>query len=390
MTATSTTNPSLKTTPATADRSTIDTLDTLVRDAGGDPDSVAGKRVRELMHTALKLLADEADDGEIKLLSRSIKELRYALKVFRPYAQNRKITIFGSARTLPHEPAYLAASDFAKRIADHGWMVITGAGDGIMRAGNGGAGKDKSFGVSIRLPFETNANDYIVGDPKLITFRYFFTRKLMFIWQAHAVALFAGGFGTQDECFEGLTLVQTGKAPLVPIVMVDAPGDDYWKRWDSYVRGELLPAGLIGEDDLNLYHITRDPADAVSYVREFYRNYHSQRFIKDTLLLRMHRPLKDEQVDAINEEFAVLVKEGRIEQTGALPGERDEAKGLPRLKFTFRMRGYGKLRAMIDRINTFDCENTGCPEPPPEAAAPPTPDLAEQTDTMGSDAATGK
>ena len=209
--------------PGPADQDTIAALDALIADAGADPADHRSKNIREIMHTALKLVRDGSDTGEVKLISRSMKELRYALKVFRPYRDTPKISIFGSARTPEDHPDYVAAVDVSKAMAAAGWMVITGAGDGIMRAGHGGAGKEASFGVAIRLPFETNANDFIVGDPKLITFRYFFTRKLMFMWESAAIALFPGGFGTQDEGFEALTLIQTGKAPLVPIVLVDAP-----------------------------------------------------------------------------------------------------------------------------------------------------------------------
>lgn len=324
--------------------------------AGGDPESTTAKRIREMIHTATKLLTDGADDGELKLVSRSIKELRYALKVFRPYQETPKISIFGSARTPENDPTYQAALTFGKVMAQSGWMIITGAGGGIMAAGNGGAGRKASFGVSIRLPFETNANQHIVGDPKLINFRYFFTRKLMFMWQSKAVALFAGGFGTQDEGFEALTLIQTGKAPTIPIVMIDSPGRTYWKRWDQYVREELLTAGMINKEDLSLYRVFDDPQAAAQHVLDFYRNYHSQRFVNDTLIFRMRRPLHDAQVEVLNEEFADLVKRGRIEQAGPMDREK-RYRDLPRLRFVFAKRAYGRLRLMIDRINEFDVQN---------------------------------
>ncbi len=339
------------------DHALTEAMQQVIQQAGGDPGSMTGKRIREIIHTATKLMADGADDGELKLVSRSVKELRYALKVFRPYQETPKISIFGSARTPENDPTYQAALTFGKLMADTGWMVITGAGGGIMAAGNGGAGREASFGVSIRLPFETNANEHIVGDPKLINFRYFFTRKLMFMWQSKAVALFAGGFGTQDEGFEALTLVQTGKASTIPIVMVDAPGRSYWKRWDQYVREELLTAGLINKDDLALYRIYDDPKAAAQHVIDFYRNYHSQRFVNDVLVLRMHRPLGDAQVEALNDEFADLVKEDRIAQAGPMDQEK-RYRDLPRLRFIFAKRAYGRLRLMVDRINEFDVLNT--------------------------------
>lgn len=344
--------------PTTAsDAQLFESMDQLVSQAGGNPDTLQGKIARELMHTAVKLLRDEADEGEMKLISRSLKELRYALKVFRPYHEARKISVFGSARTKPDHPHYKTCVEFSKEMAEAGWMVITGAGDGIMRAGHGGAGVEKSFGVAIRLPFETNANEYIVGDPKLVTFRYFFTRKLVFMWMSHAVALFPGGFGTQDEGFEALTLIQTGKAPMLPIVAVDAPGDQYWHRWKHYIETELLPAKLISPEDMNLFLVTDDPQKAAKEVLDFYRNYHSQRFVNDTLVLRMLRPLTDKQLDALTEEFAPLIKEGRIAQGGPLDAERNEHPELPRLHFESTKRDYGRLRMLINRINEMDAAN---------------------------------
>lgn len=344
--------------PSPVNQAMIADMDRLIADAGGDPGSHHGKSIRELMHTGVKLIGDRANLGEVKLISRALKELRYALKVFRPYDDVPKISVFGSARTPEDHPDYQAALRFSKTMAESGWMVITGAGDGIMRAGHGGAGRDSSFGVAIRLPFETNANDYIVGDPKLITFRYFFTRKLMFMWMSHAIALFPGGFGTQDEGFEALTLIQTGKAPLVPIVLVDAAGGDYWQHWDNYVTKSLLDNGWISPEDKNLYFVTDDPAAAARHVLDFYRNYHSQRFVRDDLVLRLRRPLKDAQVDQLSDDYADLIVDGKIQQGGPLDGERDHLH-LPRLWFHHTKHGYGRLRAMIDQINMFDMENAG-------------------------------
>jgi len=336
----------------------LDRLTETVVALGADPDHLRGKILRELMHTTTKLAEEAVDVGELKLMSRSLKELRYALKVFRPYKHIRKISIFGSARTPNDHPDYLAAVDFAREMARHRWMVITGAGDGIMRAGHHGAERKASFGVSINLPFETNANDIIAGDSKLITFRYFFTRKLMFMWTSSAVALFPGGFGTQDEGFEALTLIQTGKAPILPIVMIDAPGQDYWKHWDNYVRYALLDKGWISPEDLNLYKVFDDPAEAAEHVRAFYRNYHSSRFVLDTQVLRLQRPLTDQQIDRLNAEFAVLVKEGKITQTGPLKEEHGDYPGLTRLQWTSTKRGYGTLRKLIDTVNEMDAANS--------------------------------
>ena len=338
------------------DEALFEAMDRVVREIGADPERMQGRLIRDIMHTAVRLRRDRADGGEMKLISRSLKELRYALKVFRDYRDVPKIAVFGSARTPEDHPDYRVAAAFARHMAEAGWMVITGAGDGIMRAGHGGAGAEKSFGVSIRLPFETNANDYIVGDPKLVVFRYFFTRKLMFMWQSHAVALFPGGFGTQDEGFEALTLIQTGKAPIVPIVCVDPPGGVYWKHWDNYVTHSLLGYGWISPEDKNLYRLFDDPAAAARHVQAFYRNYHSQRFVDDTLVLRIHRKLTEAQLDGLNDEFADLVKQGRIEQGGPLEVERAHLD-LPRLYFEFTKRSFGRLRLLIDRINACDKQN---------------------------------
>lgn len=340
-----------------ADHALFAAMDVVLRQAGGDPDTVAGRVAREIMHTAVKLLRDRADDGEMKLISRSMKELRYALKVFRSYDTVRKISVFGSARTPEGHPDYEAAVIFSRTMAQAGWSVITGAGGGIMRAGHGGAGKDQSFGVAIRLPFETTHNEFIANDPKLVTFRYFFTRKLMFMWQSHAIALYPGGFGTLDEGFEALTLVQTGKAPTMPIVMSEQHGGDYWRVWDNYVRGELLAGGLISAEDLSLFFVTDDPVAAARHVLNFYRNYHSQRYVNDLLVLRMLRPLTPPQVDALNGEFKDLIAAGRIEQRGPLEQEHGELPQMPRLAFEFTKRKFGMLRMLIDRINAFDAEN---------------------------------
>ncbi|MEM9415280.1 MAG: LOG family protein [Planctomycetota bacterium] len=333
-------------------------LDDIISLAGGDPASSRSMRIREIMHTAVKLINDGSNMGEVKLMSSSFKELRYALKVFRPYADTRKISIYGSARTPIDHPDYFAAADFARAMAQAGWMVITGAGDGIMRAGHDGADRQSSFGVSINLPFETNANDIIQGDPKLIAFKYFFTRKLTFMWMSSAIACFPGGFGTQDEAFEALTLIQTGKAPILPVVMVDAPGSDYWKHWQNYVQRSLLDNGWISEDDENLYLVTDDPEHAAQHVLDFYRNYHSARFVRDTQVLRIQRPLTEQQLDALNTDFAKLVKSGTITQSGPLPQERGALPHLPRLQYHSTKRDYGTLRALINRLNQYDLQNT--------------------------------
>lgn len=237
-------------------------------------------------------------------------------------------------------------------MAEKQWMVITGAGDGIMKAGHDGAERDKSFGVSIRLPFESIANEIIAGDDKLITFRYFFTRKLVFMWMSHAVALFPGGFGTQDDGFEALTLIQTGKAPMMPIVLVDHPGGDYWQHWLNYVEHSLLDNQWISPEDMSLFVRFTDADAAADHILNFYKNYHSERFIKDRHVLRIKQPFNDEQLDQLNTRFADLVKEGAIEQSlEPLPEERSAFPSLTRLHFLTHKRNYGRLRQLIDAIN---------------------------------------
>ena len=308
--------------------------------------------VLEMLSTVLGLSKDEPRSLDVKIMSAAMKELRYANRVFKPYQDRKKITIFGSARTPEDRADYLAAVEFARRISELGWMVITGAGDGIMKAGHEGAGKDQSFGVSIRLPFETNANDVIDGDPKLVNFRYFFTRKLMFLKEAEAIALFPGGFGTHDELFEALTLVQTGKNQPVPIVLVDEPGGTYWTDWEAYVRKEFLGNGLISPEDFALFLITDRIDDAVAEVQQFYRRYRSSRYVRSQYVIRMSSPLPEAGLAQIRERFGVLCKSGTFTQTqGPLADEHGEEPEAWRLVFHFHRRDYGRLRLLINAIN---------------------------------------
>ena len=236
-----------------------------------------------------------------------------------------------------------------------GWMVITGAGPGIMQAAQGGAGRDASFGVSIRLPFEEEVNHVIAGDAKLLRFKYFFTRKVMFVKNAHAVALFPGGFGTHDEAFEALTLIQTGKSEMLPVVFIDAPGGSYWRDWAEYVSTHLLRRGLISPDDVALFRVTDDPSEAVAEITRFYRNYHSSRYVGDRLVLRVREPPGGDALAALSAEFADLLRSGVIETSAALPEEEDEVPGMPRLVLDFsRGRNQGRLRRLIDRLNEIE------------------------------------
>jgi uncharacterized protein (TIGR00730 family) len=314
-----------------------------------------GDMVGEMVENSLKLLRDKTNRGDIKLINKSFKELRYALKVFAPYRDVRKVSIFGSARTHESSADYKQAAAFGKAMAAAGWMVITGAGGGIMAAGHGGAGADPSFGLAIRLPFEQKTNVHIANDPKLINFKYFFTRKLMFVRSSHAIALFPGGFGTMDEGFEVLTLVQTGKSVPTPIVFVESPGGNFWSEWQRYVKDHLLKHGLIGPDDLHLYKITDNVDEAVNEVKHFYSNYHSVRYTRDDIVLRLHRAPSEKQLAHIKSEFADISRNKEFKLTSALPVERDEPalKDLPRLVFNFNRRDHGRLRMLIDYLNNI-------------------------------------
>lgn len=333
-------------------------IDELIQQVGGVPGSFNAKLVRDLITTGLKLIPDGRDTGELKLITTAIKEMRYAYRVFGQYREPHKVSIFGSARTPVGHSDYIAAREFGRLMAEDGWMVITGAGDGIMKAGHEGPGREASFGVAIRLPFETNANEVIAGDDKLIHFRYFFTRKLMFLSQAEAVALFPGGFGTMDEAFESLTLIQTGKSSMIPIVLVEGEGQTYWEEFDAAMRKMLLSRGWISPEDIDLYRIMKTPAEAAAHIKQFYRIYHSSRYVKDDLVIRIKRPLKPEDVDRLSDEFKILIKPTgglngsppKLIQRGSFEGE-DDHLSLPRLSFPHTKYKFGLIRRLIDRIN---------------------------------------
>jgi uncharacterized protein (TIGR00730 family) len=309
--------------------------------------------VQQLKETADKLIRDQANRGDVKLLSTALKELRYAFKVFARYRGRRKVTVFGSARLPSEHPAYQAAVEFGRLIAAEGYMVITGAASGIMEAGHRGAGRENSIGVNILLPFEQDANAIIAGDAKLMHLKYFFTRKLLFVKESDAVVLFPGGFGTQDEGFEVLTLVQTGKSHLFPIVMLEEPGGDYWKLWRGYVQDVLLARGLISPEDMALFKTTDSVGEAVEEIIGFYRVYHSMRYVNRELVLRLQKPLPEPLLERIRQEFAGILEAGTFEQTAALPAEANETTlaALPRLRFQFDRRNLGRLRMLIDTIN---------------------------------------
>jgi uncharacterized protein (TIGR00730 family) len=305
----------------------------------------------EMLTTTLKLFEDGAGVGDLKIANSALKEMRYGFKVFAPYRQVPKVTVFGSARTPPQHPVSAQAQLFGKRMTDVGWMVITGAGSGVMGAAQEGAGGERSFGLNIRLPHEQEANPWIVDDPKLITFKYFFTRKLFLVREAHAMAFFPGGFGTCDEAFEALTLTQTGKQPVLPLVLVDEPGGTYWKRFEEFVQGEMVAKRMISPEDAALFRITDDVDEAVDEIRKFYRVYHSQRYVLDRLVFRLLRPLSEATLADVNARFADIVN-GPIEQApGPLKAENGELPELPRLVLPFNRAVFARVRQLIDVIN---------------------------------------
>ena len=309
--------------------------------------------VADIIENALKLLADVKDTGDVRVIQVALRELRYSFRLFAPYAGKRKVTIFGSARILPSQPEYRQATDFARKIVEAGFMVITGAGPGIMQAGHEGAGSENSFGANIRLPWEQTANPVIREDKKLITFKYFFTRKLIFIRHSDAIVLFPGGFGTLDEGYEAITLMQTGKGQLMPLVLMDRPGGTYWKTWDRQIRDHLLRGQLISPDDLNLYHITNDASEAVEVITRFYRNFQSTRFVKDRLVLRLKAAPSEAALRHLNKKFADIIAGVPLKVIKPTPEEVQDNDNLnfPRVAFGFNRRDYGRLRQLIDALN---------------------------------------
>lgn len=307
---------------------------------------------QQLVTTVLKLAEDGALPGDLKITNSALKEMRYAFKVFAPYRSVRKLTVFGSARTHPDDPAAAAARELGHRMVTEGWMVITGAGHGIMGAAQQGAGGEQSFGLNIRLPFEQEANPWIADDPKLITFKYFFTRKLFLVKDASALVLLPGGFGTMDETFEVLTLMQTGKATIIPMVMVEAGSHPYWRRWDEWVRGTLVAARLIEANDPSLYRIVDTVDEAVREITSFYRVYHSARIVGGDLVFRLQHPLTEEVVKEIQVRFQDILK-GPVDQAaGPVPQELDEHPELARLIVPFNRTSYARLRQLIDFVNS--------------------------------------
>lgn len=309
--------------------------------------------VADIIENALKLLSDVKNTGDVRVIQTAIRELRYSFRLFAPYARARKVSIFGSARMQTHSVEYQQAADFARKIVQAGFMVITGAGPGIMQAGHEGAGPENSFGVNIRLPWEQTANPVIAEDKKLITFKYFFTRKLIFIRHSDAIVLFPGGFGTLDEAYEALTLMQTGKSQLMPLVLVDKPGGNYWQAWDKKVREQLLHNKLISPDCLNLYQLAADVDHAVTVITNFYKNFNSMRFVKDLLVIRLKKAPGEPALAVMSKNFSDIIVEGGIQVIPSTAEEIEDKDKLEfkRIAFSFNRRDYGRLRQLINVLN---------------------------------------
>jgi uncharacterized protein (TIGR00730 family) len=330
-----------------------DAIDSLIELVGNihQPDLV-----REIILTALKAGQEDELRGDLKLMNSTMKEMRFTTKIFSAYRDKRKVTAFGSARTTPDEPVYQMAKLFGKKLTEAGLMVITGGGGGIMQAVNEGAGFDYSFGVNIRLPFEQNCNSTLEGSPRLITYKYFFNRKVAFLKEASAIALFPGGFGTLDEAMETLTLIQTGKHDLIPLVLIDEPDGTYWTSWMQFLRDTLLAQGYISAFDFNFIECVHSADSAVECITRFYRRFHSQRYVDKKLVIRLTSPISRQAVEECNELFhEILAPGGSIYLSGPLPIEEDEPElaSLPRLIIDFNRKDFGKLRALIDFINNY-------------------------------------
>jgi uncharacterized protein (TIGR00730 family) len=328
-----------------------DTIDRLMDEVGG---IVNTDIVREIILAGLKAGQENGGRADLKLMNASLKEMRFTAKVFGPYRHVRKVTVFGSARTHPDAPLYQMAKELGKKLAEAGFMVITGGGPGIMQAANEGAGPQHSFGVNIRLPFEQKPNPILVGNPRHITYKYFFNRKVAFLKEADAVVLFPGGFGTLDEAMESITLLQTGKRYPLPLIVIDEMGGTYWERLRRFLVNELSDQGYISPDDFRLVEMVNTPEAVVDRIRRFYYRYHSLRYVENQLVIRMESPLKADQIDLLKNDYAdILVPGGDMRQSGPLADEinQPELMHLSRLVVDFNKRDFGRLRQLVDRIN---------------------------------------
>jgi uncharacterized protein (TIGR00730 family) len=309
--------------------------------------------VGELITSAVKIGLESEDFYDLRLMNTALKEMRYASRVFSAYRDTRKVLIFGSARSKPSSPEYRMARSFAAKMCKKGFMAVTGGGPGVMEAGNRGAPEGMDFALNIRLPFEQKPNPYVSANDKLINFKYFFTRKLFFVKETDATAVFPGGFGTLDECFEMLTLVQTGKAKPRPIVLMEPPGSQFWKECLTFTRRQLSGGGYISPDDSHLYTVASTVDEGVKYIETFYRVYHSMRFDEQWTIIRCVTAPSDAKINALNRKFGDLLTDGSIERS--LPTEHElknnEYPHLPRIRFNFNRRNYGRLYALIHELN---------------------------------------
>ena len=313
------------------------------------------RQLNRFITTVTELVSGPSSSLDIKIASAAIEEMSRAFAMFAPYRDVRKVSIFGSARTTADSPIYALTAATAKALAENNFMVVTGAGPGIMEAGMVGAGVEKSIGVSIRLPFESGANSVIAGDDKYVSMRYFFTRKLMLVKESHAFLCMPGGFGTLDETFELLTLAQTAKSVPVPIVFLEVPGQPFWTPLMKVLEPLLLDHGLISESDTSLYTITDNIEDAVNEITNFYANYHSIRFVNDELYIRLQRSVPTERFSEIARRCAALASDGVIEQTTATAEEihDNDMPEMPRVSLRYAAKGFADLRELIDALNQF-------------------------------------
>ena len=314
--------------------------------------------IREMILAALKAGQEDGDRADLKLMNATMKEMRFTTKVFGPYRDVKKVTVFGSARTKPEEDLYTMARELGQKLVEANYMVITGGGPGIMQAVNEGAGPENSFGVNIRLPFEQRPNPVIDGNPRYVIYKYFFNRKVAFLKEAHAITFFPGGFGTLDEAMETLTLVQTGKRYTIPLILIDEPGGTYWKRWLSFLNNELLARGLINQTDFKLFECVESVDQAIAKINHFYRRYHSLRYVGDKLVIRLNSAIEPQTVNIFKNHFGdILVPKGDMVLSEALPEEIEEENisNLPRLVIDFNREDFGRLRQLIDALN--DCQS---------------------------------
>lgn len=309
--------------------------------------------IREILSTVVKLGRESRDQGDLKLVNNALKELRYSFKVFSPYRKIKKAIIFGSARSKNTSAEYKMAEEFSGKITAKGYMVVTGGGCGVMEAGNKGAKKGSEFALNIRLPFEQKPNPYIDEKEKLINFKYFFTRKLTFIKETDATALFPGGFGTHDEGFEAITLIQTGKSKPRPVVLMEPIGSTYWAQWLRFIKQQLLKNGYINNDDLNLFKIARTVDEAIDFIEDFYKVYHSIRYVSEGTVLRLNKQISENALKNLNRRFRDILLTGDIKFSGPTPEEvqKGEYLDLPRLVMDFNMRNYGRLFELIHCLN---------------------------------------